>query len=42
LIQIATTRSVIDRAKGIVMVGAGRDADEAFAILRKSSSHNNV
>ena len=34
LIEIAKTRSVIEQAKGIVMVGAGCDADEAFAILR--------
>jgi hypothetical protein len=42
LIEIAKTRSVIDQAKGIVMVEAGCDAAEAFAILRKSSSHQNV
>jgi hypothetical protein len=42
LIEIAKTRSVIDQAKGIVMVGAGCDADTAFAILRKYSSHQNV
>jgi hypothetical protein len=42
LVEIAKTRSVIDQAKGIVMVGAGCDADEAFAILRKCSSHQNV
>jgi len=42
LIEISKTRSVIDQAKGIVMVGAGCDADEAFAILRKCSSHQNV
>jgi ANTAR domain len=42
LIEIAKTRSVIDQAKGIVMVGAGCDAEEAFAILQKSSSHLNI
>jgi len=42
LVEIAKTRSVIDQAKGIVMLGAGCDADEAFAILRKCSSHQNV
>jgi hypothetical protein len=42
LIEIARTRSVIEQAKGIVMAGAGCDADEAFAILRKSSSDQNV
>lgn len=42
LIEIAKTRSVIDQAKGIVMVVAGCDADEAFAMLRTSSSHQNV
>jgi hypothetical protein len=42
LIEIAKTRSVIDQAKGIVMAGCGCDADAAFAILRKSSSHKNV
>jgi hypothetical protein len=42
LIEIAKTRSVIDQAKGIVMVEARCDAAEAFAILRKSSSHQNV
>jgi len=42
LVEIAKTRSVIDQAKGIVMVGAGCDADAAFAILRRCSSHQNV
>jgi len=42
LIGIARTRSVIDQAKGIVMAQAGCDADEAFAMLRKSSSYQNV
>jgi hypothetical protein len=42
LVEIAKTRSVIDQAKGIVMLGAGCDAEGAFAILRKCSSHQNV
>jgi hypothetical protein len=42
LIEIAKTRSVIDQAKGIVMLGSGCDADGAFAILRKASSHQNI
>jgi len=42
LIEIARTRSVIDQAKGIVMAETGCDADEAFALLRRSSSHQNV
>jgi PAS domain S-box-containing protein len=42
LVEIAKTRSVIEQAKGIVMVGAGCDADEAFAILRTSSSRQNI
>jgi PAS domain S-box-containing protein len=42
LVEIAKTRSVIDQAKGIVMVGTGCDADEAFALLRRSSSYQNV
>jgi hypothetical protein len=42
LIEIAKTRSVIDQAKGIVMARAGCDADEAFAMLRETSSHQNL
>jgi PAS domain S-box-containing protein len=42
LVEIAKSRSVIDQAKGIVMVGTGCDADEAFAMLRRSSSYQNV
>jgi hypothetical protein len=42
LIQISKTRSMIDQAKGIVMVESGCDADRAFAILRKASSYQNV
>jgi PAS domain S-box-containing protein len=42
LIEISRTRSVIDQAKGIVMAETGCDADGAFAILRKSSSHQNI
>jgi len=42
LVQIAQTRSVIDQAKGILMVATGCDAEDAFGILRKYSSHKNV
>jgi hypothetical protein len=42
LVQIAQTRSVIDQAKGMLMVATGCDADDAFDILRKYSSHKNV
>jgi PAS domain S-box-containing protein len=42
LVEISKTRSVIDQAKGIVMVAAECDADEAFAILRRCSSDENV
>ena len=42
LVQIAQTRSVIDRAKGMIMVATGCDAEDAFGILRKYSSHKNV
>jgi hypothetical protein len=42
LVQIAQTRSVIDQAKGMLMVATGCDAEGAFEILRKYSSHKNV
>ena len=42
LVQIAQTRPVIDQAKGMVMLATGCDAEEAFDILRKYSSHKNV
>jgi hypothetical protein len=42
LVQIARTRSLIDQAKGMLMVATGCDAEEAFGILRKYSSHKNV
>jgi hypothetical protein len=42
LVQIAQTRSVIDQAKGMLMVATGCDAEDAFGILRKYSSHKNV
>jgi hypothetical protein len=42
LLKIAQTRLVIEQAKGVVMVVAGCDAEEAFAILRDASSRTNV
>jgi hypothetical protein len=42
LLRIAETRSVIDQAKGILMVATGCDADAAFAVLRRYSSHKNL
>ncbi len=42
LVQIAQTRSLIDQAKGMLMVATGCDAEEAFGILRRYSSHKNV
>jgi len=42
LVAIAQTRSIIDQAKGMVMLGMGCDADAAFGVLRKYSSHKNV
>jgi PAS domain S-box-containing protein len=42
LVEIAKTRAVIEQAKGIVMVRVGCDAEQAFAILRNASSHQNV
>jgi hypothetical protein len=42
LVAIAQTRSIIDQAKGMVMLGMGCDADTAFGVLRKYSSHKNV
>jgi GAF domain-containing protein len=36
------SRSVIDRAIGILMAQAHVDADEAFAILRDRSQHSNI
>lgn len=35
-------RSVIDQAKGALMLGLGIDADAAFAVLRSSSTTSNV
>lgn len=42
LLELAKTRLVIEQAKGIVMVTAGCDADEAFAMLRDTSTRTNV
>lgn len=42
LLEIAQTRLVIEQAKGIVMLAAGCDADQAFAILRNTSTRTNV
>ena len=42
LLRIAQTRSVIDQAKGMLMVATGCDADQAFGVLRTYSSHKNV
>lgn len=42
LLRIAETRSVIDQAKGMVMLATGCDADKAFGVLRTFSSHKNV
>ena len=42
LLRIAQTRSVIDQAKGMLMVVTGCDADQAFGVLRTYSSHKNV
>lgn len=42
LAVIARTRSVIDQAKGMLMLATGCDAEEAFAVLRAYSSHKNI
>lgn len=42
LVQISQTRSVIDQAKGIIMVAVGCDAEAAFSVLRDYSSRKNV
>lgn len=36
-----TSRSVIDQAMGVIMAQQGCSADEAFAVLRAHSQHNN-
>jgi len=42
LAQIAAHRAVIEQAKGMVMLATGCTADDAFALLRKSSQNANV
>ena len=42
LLKIAQTRLVIEQAKGIVMASAGCSPEDAFAILRRTSSRTNV
>lgn len=42
LARIAETRSVIDQAKGMLMLALGCDADEAFGVLRRQSQNANV
>jgi|1185.fasta_scaffold242483_1 hypothetical protein len=42
LARIAEHREVIDQAKGMVMLAAGCDAEEAFALLRVASQNTNV
>jgi hypothetical protein len=42
LLEVAEKRSVVEQAKGIVMLGAGCDADQALAILRKAASDQDV
>ena len=42
LLEIAQTRLVLEQAKGIVMVAAGCDADEALALLRDRSARERV
>jgi hypothetical protein len=42
LARIAEHREAIDQAKGMVMLAAGCDAEEAFAMLRRASQNTNV
>jgi len=42
LLRIAETRSVIDQAKGMVMVAHGCDSEQAFEVLRERSSTMNL
>ncbi|MEX1163281.1 MAG: GAF and ANTAR domain-containing protein [Nitriliruptor sp.] len=39
--EAITSRAVIEQAKGILMVRVGCDEDEAFALLRRTSQHQN-
>lgn len=39
--EALTTRAVIEQAKGILMVRAGVDDEQAFALLRRTSQHQN-
>ena len=39
--EALSTRAVIEQAKGILMVRAGCDEDEAFDLLRRTSQHQN-
>jgi len=38
----AQTRGTIEQAKGMIMLAVGMDADEAFALLRRTSNDRNV
>lgn len=42
LLRIAETRTYIEQAKGMLMVATGCNAEDAFGVLRKYSSHKNV
>lgn len=42
MVEIARNRLVIEQAKGVVMGAARCNADQAFEILRKCSSHQNI
>ncbi len=39
--EAITSRAVIEQAKGILMVRVGCDEEEAFALLRRTSQHQN-
>ncbi len=39
--QAMASRAVIEQAKGVLMQAHGVDEDEAFALLRRASSHSN-
>lgn len=42
LLRISEHRSVIDQAKGMVMLAVGCDEDEAFTLLRRRSQDANI